>query len=575
MQKKLLAFVASGAVAASIFAPAAQAATKKKTVTTKKATTTKAAATTAAPTTVATAAAPKAGALKSGGTLVNVGTFASGDPTTAGDPGLSSVVNESQIANMLFDGLMEIDYDTGELKPNVAETFPTVSGKTITFKIRKGTKFSNGEEVLPSSFKCSWDRAVSETLASPLSYHFDSIAGKAAVDDGKTKSISGVVANDSAMTLSVELLRPYADFIAETQHTVFSPLTKAGCAAGRTYHDGIMIGNGPFKMAEPWKRGQYIKMVRNEDYWGGPNGHKAYLDGVEFKIVKDELAALNVFEAGQADITGTVAGRFSELTKKYGDTAAKKSQLVIQYFGFNWEDKAVGGFANAKLRQAISLSVDRKRINDAIFDGSRKEATGFTPPGIAGVKVDAYGLDATSNAAQAKKLMAEYGKDAPAIKLRIANTPANVNIGAIIKNSVKTAIDVDLTIEADNPTGYFDRLRDAPGQAFRAGWAADFTGYDNFMYPLFASESIGGDNLFRFGNAEVDHLIEQARSTADNNKRNALYQQAETIIMGQGIVVPLYWNKWSTILSAKVNAEAYAKAQGPTSFVDYNEVALK
>ena len=172
-------------------------------------------------------------------------------------------------------------------------------------------------------------------------------------------------------------------------------------------------------------------------------------------------------------------------------------------------------------------------------------------------------------------MLAEYGKDAPTIKLRIANTPANVNIASIIKNSVKTAIDVDLDIEADNPTGYFDRLRANPGQAFRAGWAADFTGYDNFMYPLFSSESIGGDNLFKFGNAEVDGLIAEARRTADANKRNALYQRAEAVVLGQGIVVPLWWNKWSTLLSAKVNAEAYAKAQGPTAFVDYNEVALK
>lgn len=574
MQKKLLAVVATGAVAASMFAPAANAVTKR-TTTKKKATTTKAPATTVAPTTVATAAAPKAGALKSGGTLINVGNFASGDPTTAGDPSLSSVVNESQVANLLFDGLMEIDYDTGELKPNLADGFPTVNGTTVTFKVKKGIKFTNGEDVLPSSFKCSWERTVNPSFAASLSYHFDSISGKKAVDDGKTKNLSGVVANDSAMTLTVELVRPYADFVAETQHTVFSPMTKAHCAAGRNYHDGIMIGNGPFKMAEPWKRGQYIKLVRNEDYWGGLNGHKAYLDGIEFRIVKDELAALNVFESGQADVTGTVAGRFNELTKKYGDTAAKKSQLVIQYFGFNWEDKTVGGFANAKLRQAISLAVDRKRINDAVFDGSRKEATGFTPPGIAGTKVDAYGLDATSNVAQAKKLLAEYGKDAPTIKLRVANTPANINIAAIIKNSVKSAIDVDLDIDADNPTGYFDRVRANPGPAFRAGWAADFTGYDNFMYPLFASESIGGDNLFRFGNAEVDALIDEARRTPDAAKRNALYQRAEAVIMGQAVVVPLWWNKWSTILSSKVNAESFAKAQGPTAFVDYTEVAFK
>ena len=100
------------------------AATKKTTK--KKATTTKTVATTAAPTTAApTTAAPTAAksTSKKGGTLVDGRNFASGDPTTAGDPALSSVVNEGQVAGMLYDGLMEIDYVTAELKPSVAESF--------------------------------------------------------------------------------------------------------------------------------------------------------------------------------------------------------------------------------------------------------------------------------------------------------------------------------------------------------------------------------------------------------------------------------------------------------------------
>jgi oligopeptide transport system substrate-binding protein len=572
--KKLLAIAATGAVAVSLAAPATQAATKKKT-TTKKPATTKAAPTTAAPTTAAPA--PATGAFKSGGTLVNVGTFSTGDPTTAGDPALSSVVNEGQISGMLFDGLMELDYTTGKLQPNVADGFPTTdaSGKVITFKLKKGVKFSNGEDVLPSNFKCAWERAISPEIASPIAYHFDTIVGKKEVDDGKTKLLSGVVANDSALTLTVTLVTPFSEKVDEMQHTVFSPLTKEGCAAGRNYHDGLMIGNGPFKLAEPWKRGQFIKLVRNETYFGGFRGQKAYLDGIEFKIVKDEVAALNVFESGQADITGTTAGRFTELTKKYGDAAAKRPQLVIQYVGFNWEDKTVGGFANAKLRKAISVAVDRKRINDAIFNGSRAEATGFTPPGIPGVKVESYGIKATADAALAKKLMAEYKLDPPTVKMKIINTPANVNIAAIIKNSVKENAGVDIEIEAEPGTGFFDRLRVNPGPVFRAGWGADFVGYDNFMYPLFHSASVGSDNLARFGNAEVDKLINEARRTSDEAKRSALYQRAEAIILDQAIVIPLWWNKWSTLLSSKVNTESFASAQGPTAFVDYSIVAVK
>ncbi len=575
MQRKILALALVGGLAALTAGPS-MAATKKTTK--KKATATKATtkpvAATAAPTTAApTTAAPSAAKTtsKKGGTLVDGRNFASGDPTTAGDPALASVVNEGQIAGMLFDGLMEIDYTTAELKPNVAESFAlNAAGDEVLFKIRKGVKFSNGEDVLPSSFKCAWERVVNPATAATLGYHFDNIVGKVAVDQGKTKDMSGVVADDAAMTLKVSLTTPYADFVAETQHTVFSPMTKDGCKAGRSYHDGIMIGNGPFKMAEPWKRGQFIKLVRNDSYFGGIAGHTAYLDGIEFKIIKDEVAALNVFESGGSDVSVIPSGRFTELTKKYGDRAAKTPQLGVNYIGFNWEDKKWGGFDNAKLRQAVSLAVNRKQINDAIFDGSRKEATGFTPIGIPGVKADAYGLNATPDLVKARALLKEWGKEVPTLKMRVANTPANINIAAIIRNNLKE-IGVDVDIDPDLPTGYFDRLKENPGQAFRAGWAADFVGYDNFMYPLLHSKSIGGDNRSRFGLKTVDDLINQGRQTSDANKRNALYQQAESVVMEQAIVVPLYWSKWSNLLSKNVDAFV----QGPTAFVDYNEVSMK
>ncbi len=572
MQKKFIALALVGGLAALSAGPSV-AATKKTTK--KKATTTKAVATTAAPTSAAPTTAPAAAAPKStgkkGGTLIDARNFSTGDPTTAGDPALSSVVNEGQVAGMLYDGLMEIDYVTAELKPSVAESFSlNAEGDEVLFKIRKGVKFSNGEDVLPSSFKCAWERVVNPATAATLSYHFDNIQGKIAVDQGKTKEMSGVIADDGAMTLKVLLTTPYADFVAETQHTVFSPMTKDGCKAGRNYHDGIMIGNGPFKMAEPWKRGQFIKLVRNDTYFGGINGHTAYLDGVEFKIIRDEVASLNVFESGGADVAVIPSGRFAELTKKYGDRAAKTPQLTVQYFAFNWEDKKWGGFDNAKLRQAVSLAVNRKQINDAIFDGSRVEATGFTPVGIPGVKPDAYGLDAAPNIAKAKALLKEWGKDVPSLKMKIVNTPINVNIGSIIKNNLKE-IGVEVELDPDLPTGYFDRLKTNPGEAFRVGWAADFVGYDNFMYPLLHSKSIGADNRSRFGLKAVDDLINQGRKTPDAAKRNALYQQAESIVMEQAIVVPLWWAKWSNLLSKNVDAWV----QGPTAFVDYNEVTMK
>ena len=572
MKHKLVAATLCAGVAIALAGNSATAVTKKATPKkpAAKATTTTAKPAAATPAPTAAPAAPAKASGKKGGTLVDVRNFQNGDPNFI-DPGLASTVQGSQVTTQIYDGLMDIDYETSELKPAVAESFKwNATSDQVVFKLKKGTKFSNGEEVLPSSFKCSWERTVDPAFASPLSYHFDSIKGKSEVDNGKTKVLSGVVANDTDLTLTVTLTAPYADFVPEMQHTVFSPMTKDGCKAGRTYQDGIMVGNGPFKMEEPWKRGQFIKIVRYDGYYGGVNDHLAYLDGVEFKIVKDELAALNVFESGGADVSGIPGGKFNELTKKYGDRAAKSPQLVIQYMGFNWEDKLVGGFANAKLRQAISLAVNRKQINDAIFDGSRKEATGFTPIGIPGVKADAYGLSESANVAKAKQLLEEWGKPIPKIDFKYANSPTNVQISSIIRNNLKD-IGVEVEFDAMLPTTYFDKIRENPGQMFRAGWAADFVGYDNFTYPLFTAKAVGGDNLTRFQSAVVDQGIYSARKTADAAKRNAQYQQAEAGFMAQAIVVPLYWNKWANILSPKVDKWV----QGPTSFIDYSEVTMK
>jgi oligopeptide transport system substrate-binding protein len=575
MSRKLIAVAAAGMLVFGATAPFAGAATAKKPAPKKAAPktvpTTKAAPTTAAPTTAAaTTVAAKAPAGKKGGDFVDVRNFVTGDPTTI-DPAFSSVINEGQIALSLFDGLMDVDYETGKLEPIVAESFALNDrGDVVTFKIRKGMKFSNGEDVLPSSFKCAWDRVVKPSNASKLSYHFDSIVGKKAVDDGKATSISGVVADDAGLTLTVNLVNPYADFVGETQHTVFSPMTKAGCAAGDDYTNTVMIGNGPFKLAEPWKRGQYIKLARNDAYTPAPSTSAALLDTVEFKILKDELVAFNLYEAGQGDAGPIPAGRYTELTKKYGDQGAKASQLAIQYIGFNWQDKKVGGFENAKLRQAISLGINRKQINDAIFNGSRKEATGFTPPGIVGVKESSYGIKEAADVARAKQLLAEWGKPIPDLSIRCVNTPANAQICAIVKANLKD-IGIDLTVDAQPGTGYFDRLRDNPGELFRAGWGADFVGYDNFQYPLFSTAAIGGDNLMRFSNAQVDKLIADARKTADTAKRGEIYQQAEKIQLEQAIVIPLYWNKWATLLGKRVDKFP----QGPTAFVDYSRVSFK
>lgn len=87
-----------------------------------------------------------------------------------------------------------------------------------------------------------------------------------------------------------ELEYPYSIFPATTSHLVFSPVPRSeveALADQSQWERGIMTGNGPFQMAEPWVDDQYIRFDRNDDYWGGLKGNTAYLDAVEFRISAD------------------------------------------------------------------------------------------------------------------------------------------------------------------------------------------------------------------------------------------------------------------------------------------------
>ncbi|MBA2624163.1 MAG: hypothetical protein H0U89_00910, partial [Acidimicrobiia bacterium] len=89
---------------------------------------------------------------------------------------------------------------------------------------------------------------------------------------------------------------------------------------------------------------------------------------------------------------------------------------------------------------------------------------------------------------------------------------------------------------------YFTQLTDGACQICRSGWFADYPTYDNFMYDLFHSDSIGGNNHGRYNNPEFDDLVDQAKSETDAEAAGELYRQAEQILLNEDVgVIPVNW----------------------------------
>lgn len=510
-----------------------------------------------------------------GGTLVDLQNFAQGNPDHI-DPGLSSTIQGSQPGQLLFDGLTETDYETGELKPMVAESWKSnATGDEWTFQLRDDVKFHNGDPVLPSDFKFAWERVVNPAFASEVAYHFDPIVGSDAVAAGEATELSGVVADDEARTLTVKLEYPYSIFPATTSHLVFSPVPKKVVQAlpdQSQWERGVMVGNGPFKMTEPWADNQFIKVVRNDDYWGGLNDHDAYLDGVEFRISSDLDSAYQAFEAGQGQTGYIPPGRFEEALAKYPEQNATEETLGVYYWGFNMKDPVVGGDDNLKLRQAIALAIDKQAIVDTVYSGSRRVATGFTPPAMPGYQ---EGLNDIASAPgrdldRARTLLEEWGGQVTEpIKLNFGAGAGHEPVAQIIQANLQE-IGIPTTLDGRDSTTYFSAMRQGEGQFLRAGWIWDYVAYDNGMYPLFHTKSIGGDNLVLYSNPEFDDLVDRARATTDEGQANTLYRQAETKMLDDVAVVPLNWYTGSIVYADSVRN----LIQSPLQFVAYEQIWL-
>ena len=333
---------------------------------------------------VGNAAAPQSAG--GGGEIIDGGTFVGGPPEHI-DPALNTTLDAYQVINALYDGLTEIDIsdpENSQIVPLLAESFEPNEDATVwTFTIKEGQQFADGEAILPSTFQRSWERVAD--LAGDYSYLLNFIEGGAERLAGEADTISGVVADDEAMTLTVTLSAPYSNFPAVAGFQTFFPMPEAAVEAGDTYENELMVGNGPYMM-ESARSDEEIVLVRNDNWAGDFNG-ETWPDRAERIVFRDHRRPRHVVQRprGRRDRhrqhpAGAVRGGPLEL----GHHDRHRRSLGSYHFIFNQSDPRVGGDENLLLRQAISMAIDRDAINESVYNGLRTISTGVTPPGIPG-----------------------------------------------------------------------------------------------------------------------------------------------------------------------------------------------
>jgi oligopeptide transport system substrate-binding protein len=521
----------------------------------------------AATETSAPADAPAAGG---DAVFVDLQNFAAGPPDYI-DPALTGTLTGAQVSVLIYDSLTNTD-TAGKLVPAAASEWSTADeGKTWVFKIKEA-KFSNGDPVLPSSFVDGWMRATDPKMASEVAYHSYIIEGFEDWNGGKGAKPTSVVADDAAMTLTVTLKSPFLGFPEIASHPVFSPMPKVAATADNTLETTTnLIGNGPYmlKAAMTKNPGGEVALVRNPEY----NGTPGTLAEIQFKISADVAAAYSLFESGQGMSASVPAGRYKEAAEKYG-TAGLGTVLGTDYWAFNWEDPVVGGPKNVKLRQAIAKAIDRAQISDQIYEGGRKPTDQLVPAAMPGYS-PGLGLGVERDVEGAKALFEEWKAEGNSITepLRLSyNEGANWDqVSTIMVGNLKE-VGIDAKLDPFPADGtYFTKMRKGEGQIVRAGWFADYTLYDNFMYPLLHKASIDGDNLARYSSDKFSSLVDTARTTADNAAAWKTYAEAEKLALSEDtVIMPTVNRANNTVFSDKVgNVKS-----NPLGFFNYEEFAV-
>lgn len=455
------------------------------------------------------------------------------------DPAKAVGLPEIQVIRDLFEGLVNQDAN-GNIIPGVATRWQTNDQKIWTFTLRNDAKWSDGTPVTAQDFVYSWQRLVDPATTSPFAW-FAALAGIANAQniiDGKAKPDSlGVTAVD-AHTLRVQLDKPLPWFVNLTANFSLYPVNKTNVESDKNWtRPGKLVGNGAYVLADRVVNEKLVA-TPNKHYW---DNAKTVIQKVTFVPINQESAATKRYLAGDIDITESFPkNQYQKLLKELPGQVYTPAQLGTYYYAFNTQK---GPTADARVRLALSMTIDRRIIAEKVLGTGEKPAWRLTPDVTAGFTPQPSAMEQSSQAelnAQAKTLLqaAGYGPNRPLKLTLLYNTSENhQKIAIAVASMWKKNLGVDVKLQNQEWKTYIDSRNTGNFDVIRASWVGDYNEPSTFL-SLLTSTNTG--NIARFNEPAYDKVIRQAAMENTATARNADYNEAEKILAEKAPIAPIY-----------------------------------
>ncbi|MEW2162483.1 ABC transporter substrate-binding protein [Streptomyces sp. NPDC007084] len=518
------------------------------------------------------------GGSDSGGSGDGSGTVSSswGDPQNPLEPANTNEVQGGKVLDMIFRGLKRYNAKTGAAEDMLADKIETSDSQNFTITIKDGWKFSNGEPVTAKSFVDAWNYGASLKNNQKNAYFFGYIDGydKVHPESGSQSAdtLSGLKVTGTN-TFTVKLNQKFSTFPDTLGYAAFSPLPKAFFDDHAAWVKKP-VGNGPYTISS-YTKGSQMSLVKWDDYSGDD---KAKNGGVTLKVYTDNNTAYNDLLAGNLDLVDDVPAAQlknakNDLDGRYINTPAG----IIQTLAFPFYDKKWNTSGAKKVRQGLSMAINRQQITDTIFQKTRTPASDWTSPVLGekgGFQKGLCGDSCDYNPTEAKKLVQEGG-GLPGGQVKIsynADTGSHKEWIDAVCNSINNALGNNKAC-VGNPIGTFADFRNQIGQhkmpgPFRAGWQMDYPLIQNFLQPLYYTNASSNDG--QWTNKDFDKLVNQANAETDTGKAIKLFQQAEGVVRDNMAAIPLWYQNGSAGYSDKVSNVALNQFSVPV----YNEITV-
>lgn len=477
----------------------------------------------------------------------------SGQPGTL-DPQKAEDVFSFDVLRDLYEGLTSSSPD-GEVVPAAATSWSIEdNGRRFVFQLRRDARWSNGDPVIAEHFVTAIRRAVDPATASGAADLLRSIENAPAVLQGQLPSSRLAVRAIDDHTLEILLSRPVPFFPDILTNTVASPVHPSSLSIdGGFSKPGTTVSNGPYMLAR-FSPGSSLTLARNQNYWD--TASVAY-DEVRYDFVPDENAEFMRFRAGEIDVTYSVPEqRFQELRAQADSGLQYRPTLATIYLTFNTDRGPLSG--KRGLREALSLAVDRKAITESVTRAGQVPAYSLVPDGAWNYQPAYYdwrNSSATDRLSRARNLYKESGYSAgKPLRLRLLYNENELvqRVCIAIAAMWKEALGVETELVQMEFKAYLAARAD-PGQwdVVRVGWTADYNDASTFLDTMTRDSP---QNFGRWINSDYARLLDGAAAESDPSLRRDTLQQAESLMLNDYPLLPVYFYVARRLVAPRVVA---------------------